>query len=255
MNKFIFLAVVLILFLGAVTRGFSQINEDWKKEMSGIFEGTLNFYFMDGGDTDLGRIYIDIYSPNPSVAFDGVLIPDYDLNHYRILNKTWNISGLIDITYDKNLDILKISFEDDFLMNNGNDFVYTLKRVGDYNQAKEELLKIKEDDKLFSVYWENFLTSVRTKDYTFITDNATYPLIDFCTKETINNRDELINKLRYMFGDREIDENDNKSENLRIVDHYAKIFGGKYYFQKNISIFLDIIDGEVKIMNFHCGFG
>ncbi len=52
-----------------------------------------------------------------------------------------------------------------------------------------------------------------------------------------------------------VDDLENETGWMRIADIMAKKLGGRYYFQRNASIFFDVVDGEVKLMNFHCLFG
>ncbi|MBS1518013.1 MAG: hypothetical protein JSS91_07990 [Bacteroidetes bacterium] len=238
----------------------AQINiaseyDEWMNEMSGVYEGNIDVSFADGSCTTFGRICIDLLNDNPSVSIDGVLIPDFKLTKNNIKNNTWYIYSLIDINYDENSNSCIARFADEYGMNDGEDFNYIWHKTGDAEMAKTEIEKLKSDNKIFSQYWEKFIIAFMNNNFKEITSNVSFPIVDSCTKEVINNEFELENKLRNVLSWQTTEDMEKNSDQLRIVDHYAKIFGGKYYFQRNSSIFWDIIDGEVKLMNFHCGFG
>lgn len=237
----------------------SEINipeyDEWKTEMSGVYEGNIEVAFADGGNTAFGKICIDLLNDSPSVSIDGVLIPDIKLTKNNIKNNTWYIYSLLDIHYDKNSNSCIASFEDEYGMNDGNNIKYIWSKTGDPQKAKVEIGNLKSDDKIFFRYWEKFMFAFKNNDFKEITSNVSYPIVDSCTKEVFNNEIELEIKLRSVLKSETIDDLGKETNKMRIVDHYAKILGGRYYYQRNGSIFFDVVDGEVKLMNFHCLFG
>lgn len=228
--------------------------EEWKKEMSGVYEGIIEVRFADWGSTDIGTICIDLLSDSPLVSIDGVIVSDLELTKNTIQN-TLQVYPLISIYYDKISNSCISSYEDEFLMNDGKETNYVWYKTGDPDKAKANIEKLKSNDKIFFRYWEKFLYAFKNNDFKEVTSNVSYPIIDSCTKEVFNNEIELENKIIRVLESVAVDDLENELGRMRIADIMAKILGGRYYFQRNGSIFFDVVDGEVKLMNFHCLFG
>ncbi len=231
------------------------VNDEWKKEMSGVYEGNIEVAFADGGNTAFGKICIDLLNDSPSVSIDGVLIPDFNLTKNNIKNNTWYIYSLIEIHYEKSSNTCISSFDDAYGMNDGNNIKYVWNKTGDPDMAKTEIEKLKSEDKIFSLFWERFVFAFMNNDFKEISSVVTYPIVDSCTKEVINNEIELEIKLRNILKSETMDNLGKEPDKMRIVDHYAKKLGGRFYYQKNGSIFFDVVEGKVKLKNFHCLFG
>jgi len=172
------------------------VYDEWKKEMSGVYEGNIEVAFADGGNTAFGKICIDLLNDSPSVSIEGVLIPDFDLTKNNIKNNTWYIYSLIDIQYEKSSNTCISNFDDAYGMNDGNNIKYVWNKTGDPDKAKTEIEKLKSEDKIFSRYWEKFVFAIKNNDFKEILSNISYPIVDSCTKEIFNNEKVLENKLK-----------------------------------------------------------
>jgi hypothetical protein len=235
-------------------KGIESVYDEWKEEMSGVYEGIIEARFADGGCTDIGIICIDLLSDSPTVSIDGVIISGFDLTKNTIRN-ILQVYPLMSIYYDKISNSCIASYDDEFLMNDGKETNYVWYKTGDPEKAKANIEKLKSDDKIFFRYWEKFIYAFKNNDFKEITSKVSYPIIDSCTKEIFNNEIELENKLIRVIESVAVDDLENETGWMRIADIMAKKLGGRYYFQRNASIFFDVVDGEVKLMNFHCLFG
>ncbi|MBK6507365.1 MAG: hypothetical protein IPG02_17345 [Ignavibacteria bacterium] len=76
-----------------------------------------------------------------------------------------------------------------------------------------------------------------------------------CTKEIFNNEIELENKLIRVIESVMVDDLENETGWMRIADIMAKNQAGDIIFREMQVYFFDVVDGEVKLMIFHCLFG
>lgn len=219
---------------------------------SGIYEGQLDFYFGDGASNEIGKIYLDLSKSTPILYYDGANIKNVEIDGNTL--KATHIA-YFEIKLSDELNGSTILFNDEFYTNNGKDFIYPLKKIGNISDVQLEIENFRKENELFSNYWKKFLISARLNNYDELVKNLNYPLVDKCSGELYGTEKEAIKKLKAIINSNAGREIDSDSESYRLPDYYVKMFEGRWYIQRNGSIFFNIVDGEIKIVSFNCGFG
>lgn len=248
--KIFLLIVILVISIKNKIEACSLIQD--MSSYSGIYEGNLDFYFGDGGGNEVGRLYIDWTNKIPVIYYDGVFIEKFEIDKNIIKA---NYITYFEIRLSDDLNGSSILFNDEFYTNEGKDFTYPLKKIGNLNDVQNEINKFTNEDRMFSEYWELFCKNVKSKNFSVLTKNLNYPVIDSCTSEFFGNEEEVEKKLANIFTNINWDEYDNNPLRHRLTRYHEKKFGGKWFIQKNGSIFFNIVNGEIRIVNFNCAFG
>lgn len=223
---------------------------------SGIYEGNLDFYFADGSNNDVGKLYLDLSGFTPILFYDGISVKNIEVyNNILKSNSYSNGISYFEIKLSDRIDGSTILFNDEFYTNDGKDFVYPLKKTGNLSEVRIEIEKFEKENELFSKYWNFFLNCVKSNNYSEIVKNLDYPLVDKCSGELYKNESDAIKKLKSILSSSAWGEIDTDANHYRLSDHYAEMFEGKWYIQRNGSIFFTIVDGEIKISCFNCLFG